>query len=179
MNQSLIRSASSLFDDAKVYLSCIAQTTYCQPLPVLSGASVGQHTRHFIEFFQCLTRWLEAARYEPLNYDLRSRDHRIETEPRFALNIIAGLKEQLPGLQWNVAIEVEQTDYSLGISTRICSSAERELLYNIEHTIHHFALIKIGLNIVEPALKLPPNFGVAASTLQYRTIARIPISGHH
>jgi hypothetical protein len=182
MNHSLINAAQSLLDDAEGYLERISTTCYCQPLPKLSGSSVGQHTRHFVEFFQCLAEHLEnagAGEECHLNYDHRRRDHRIETEPRFALSLVESLKLQLPGLPWDVNLRVEHTDYLLGKSTLISSSAERELLYNIEHTIHHFALIKIGLNIVEPGLELPPHFGVAASTLQYRTVARISKSGHN
>lgn len=178
MNSTLIDAALSLFADAKTYLCHISQTSYCQPLTKLSGSTVGQHTRHFIEFYQCLAEQMEGDENR-LNYDLRRRDHRIETDARFALVVIETLEKQLPGLPWRLKMEVEHTDYRLGMSARIRSSAERELLYNIEHTIHHFALIKIGLSIVEPGLELPPHFGVAASTLQYHTVARISKSGHN
>ena len=50
----------------------------------------------------------------------------------------------------------------------ISSTVAREVNYNIEHCIHHMALIKIGLKIIKPSLALSPSFGVAASTLQHR-----------
>jgi hypothetical protein len=50
----------------------------------------------------------------------------------------------------------------------IASSLARELVYLIEHTIHHLAIIKIGLNQGYPHLVLPVNLGVAPSTLLYR-----------
>ena len=105
-----------------------------------------------------------------LNYDKRRRDYRIETIPRYALAKIEALEMQLPRLHWDEKIRVEHTDYLMGESTSIASSAERELLYNVEHTAHHFALIKIGLNILEPGLELPEHFGIAASILQYRNV---------
>ncbi|MDX1476670.1 MAG: hypothetical protein R3301_03155 [Saprospiraceae bacterium] len=48
------------------------------------------------------------------------------------------------------------------------SSLERELIYNIEHTIHHLAIIKIGLAIIAPDIPLPAHFGVAPSTVKYK-----------
>lgn len=41
-------------------------------------------------------------------------------------------------------------------------------MYNIEHTIHHLALIKVGLKLVYPDLDLPNHFGVAPSTIKFQ-----------
>ena len=57
-------------------------------------------------------------------------------------------------------------------SVRINSSVERELAYNIEHAIHHMAIIKIAVNTVFPRVQLPQNFGVAYSTVRYQKSAR-------
>jgi hypothetical protein len=48
------------------------------------------------------------------------------------------------------------------------TSAGRELVYNIEHAIHHIAMIKIAVINLLPHIKLPDNFGVAYSTIFYR-----------
>jgi hypothetical protein len=48
------------------------------------------------------------------------------------------------------------------------SNIERELMYNIEHTIHHLAIIKIGLNAVAPQIALSEHFGVAPSTIRHK-----------
>jgi hypothetical protein len=44
----------------------------------------------------------------------------------------------------------------------------RELVYNIEHAVHHMALIRIGVREVAPHITLPPDFGVAASTIRHQ-----------
>ncbi|MCB0518814.1 MAG: DinB family protein [Lewinellaceae bacterium] len=168
MLKPLVNNALALFEDARFYLDRVSEAAYCQPLPKLSMATVGQHTRHFLEFFQCLVEKLQPGKMAEdlvLNYDDRRRDKRIETNPRYALMVMESLAEQLPSLACDETMWLEYTDYTLGTSGLLPTSLEREILYNIEHTIHHFALIKIGLNIVSPCLELPVHFGIAPSTL--------------
>ena len=43
----------------------------------------------------------------------------------------------------------------------------RELLYNLEHCIHHQALIKVAL-LQSESITVDANFGVARSTIEYR-----------
>ena len=55
------------------------------------------------------------------------------------------------------------TETTLEIETNY----ERELLYNLEHSIHHQALIKVALLQLQ-SVEIPENFGVAQSTIVYR-----------
>ena len=48
------------------------------------------------------------------------------------------------------------------------SSFYRELSYNIEHAIHHMALLKVAVKQTLTYISLPENFGVASSTIRYR-----------
>ena len=52
-------------------------------------------------------------------------------------------------------------------SVTIATTANRELVYNIEHAVHHMAIMKIGVREVAPYVKLSPDFGIAASTIRY------------
>ena len=47
------------------------------------------------------------------------------------------------------------------------SNYNRELLYNLEHCIHHQALIKVAI-IQSATIEIDENFGVARSTIEYR-----------
>ena len=54
-----------------------------------------------------------------------------------------------------------------GKVSRLDSNYFREVMYNLEHTIHHLALIKVGI-IQFTEIVLPESFGVAPSTMQHR-----------
>ena len=43
----------------------------------------------------------------------------------------------------------------------------REIAYNLEHTIHHMALIRVGLRELGD-IAVDDSYGVASSTLKYR-----------
>ena len=68
----------------------------------------------------------------------------------------------------NKDIFLEAEDYceSMEIVT-IPSNYYRELAYNLEHTIHHMALIRVGITEVS-GIQLSDDFGVASSTVKYR-----------
>ena len=59
-------------------------------------------------------------------------------------------------------------EYELdGTLNQLDSNYYREVMYNLEHAIHHHALIKVAI-IHFTDLDLPDSFGVAPSTMEYR-----------
>lgn len=156
----------TLLEDAKLYLRQISATDYTASIPLLSNSSIGQHTRHFIEFFQCL---IQQSTYQVINYDRRERNKQIEQDPGFAFQVIEELSELLPSVPSRTPLTLE-FDYSIDHQRTIAveTNFERELLYNIEHTIHHLAIIKIGLALAAPGIALPTHFGVAPSTIRHQ-----------
>ena len=50
---------------------------------------------------------------------------------------------------------------------KISSNYFREIAYNLEHTIHHMALIRVGLREIGD-IPVDDDYGVASSTLKYR-----------
>lgn len=161
---NFFEGSRSVLNDARIYLQNIEATDYSRPIPLMSDSTIGQHSRHFIEFYQCL---LAQADQKVINYSKRNRDLNIETNPQFALQAIETILAELPQLDLEMPIllataEPDQIAHS---------TIGRELFYNIEHTIHHLALIKIGLKILLPQLKLPAHFGLAPSTIKHRKSA--------
>ncbi len=162
----LLTTAISLLKDTLTYLKQIDRNAFQEPLELLSQASIGQHSRHFIEFYQCLL-WQCQEPNAMVNYDKRRRDQRIEQEPEMASQAIGAIIDYLEKVDAPARLRL-QTSFMDEAEISIESTFERELLYNIEHTIHHLAIIKIGLKLVAPHIELPSHFGVAASTIKYR-----------
>lgn len=133
---------------------------YTRPCPALSGATIGQHTRHVIEMYQVLLNNYEQGL---VCYDKRPRDPRIEQDVHHAVTLLKQL-----------AYHLEREDRKLllvytlnGSTSKIPTRYFRELMYNLEHAIHHEALLRIALEAFTD-IELPVSFGVAPSTIEYR-----------
>lgn len=160
--------AIQVLEDTRDYLTQIPQEIYATPQDLLFQASIGQHTRHLIEFFQCL---LTQIRQNPpmINYASRQRSPQIEQDPAIALHTVNIIISDLNSLDENITCHLECGEHFAGnTSYAITTSLERELIYNIEHTIHHLAIIKIGIKALAPSMELPGHFGVAPSTVKYK-----------
>jgi uncharacterized damage-inducible protein DinB len=145
----------------------LSDSDYARPLPVLSENSVGKHVRHTLEFYELL---VDGAQNGYLNYDRRPRKLRLETDTEEALQRIAFIDQAIRRLDLNQPLILEADLSVTGTAvTSISSLLSRELLYNIEHAIHHMALIQIAVREAFPHVELPPHFGVAYSTVQYQS----------
>lgn len=144
----------------------LSKEDYGHPSEILSRATIGQHVRHVLEFYQCLVK----AKYQRVvNYDNRERNLWIERDPAVAVAVIDKisldlLKVKKVGtlyLQGNYSNEGDHT-------TTIATTFERELVYCLEHTIHHQALIKVGLKELNLEDLLDSQFGIAPATVRFR-----------
>ena len=162
----MIASSRILLDQLAEVLEKLSPQEYSLPLDILNGASIGAHVRHTLEFYLCLVNQCENG---VVNYDLRERDQSLENLPVEALKCIAALKVNLEARKENFPLTLEMSyDQNGDQSEAMPSSYFRELSYVIEHTVHHMALLKIGLGALESAIPVSPSFGVAVSTLRYR-----------
>ncbi|MBK7681685.1 MAG: hypothetical protein IPJ26_04015 [Bacteroidetes bacterium] len=61
-------------------------------------------------------------------------------------------------------------DYSIDniVNDTVNSTYKRELAYNIEHAIHHMAIIKIAIENAYSDIVLDKAFGVAPSTIRFQ-----------
>lgn len=146
--------------DLQKVISQLSAEDFCIPIDNLSGATIGEHSRHIIELFQSVVNAYED--YE-LDYDNRKRDKQIETNKKYALQTIE-----------NILSEIEKPNKSLLLKHKIYEETTyietnyfREMLYNLEHCIHHQALIKVAILQIQ-YINLDANFGVAPSTIAYR-----------
>jgi hypothetical protein len=148
-------------EQLKSLLSGFSNEEYTQKISVLNGSSVGQHTRHIVEFYECLFASLETG---TVNYDARQRKLQIEQEVDFTLNTIEQMLVSFKAVTSKKKVYLD-VDNSL-----IDSSIERELFYLSEHTIHHLAIIRIGLQEELPNVKFCSNLGIAPSTIKHREL---------
>ena len=145
-------------------LNDIESVVYKDALQPLHFSSVGQHVRHITEFYLCALKGYESG---IVNYDARERNLLIEIDKDFTVKILENVKIQLSTLNLDQNL-ILKSKFGGEEILEIPSSFFRELMYLIEHTIHHLAIIKIGLNEVHPDIEIPKNFGVAHSTIRYR-----------
>jgi len=133
---------------------------YKEKIPMLSHSSIGEHTRHIIELFQQLFHGYTLG---VVNYDERDRNTLLQESIDFAVENIAKIVTGLCRDNKELKIGTLYTDNDEGIS----SNYLRELIYNIEHCIHHQAIIKIGMTLLGKG-EINENFGVAKSTIAYK-----------
>lgn len=142
-----------------------------KPSATLSQATIGQHLRHTLEFFICLENGFEKG---IVNYDKRDHDQLIERDKYIALDTIARVREFVSAQLEDKELKLEvgylaSSDNCMTISTNYF----RELTYNIEHAVHHMAIMKIGVREIAPYIILSNDFGVAISTVRYRESATV------
>jgi hypothetical protein len=144
-------------------LANLTDQQYTAPVDLLSGSTIGSHVRHLIEFYLELIKGYDSGH---VNYDKRKRDHSIESNRWVALEKLEEIGSAIirPDKQLMLAADLAAgEDGPLEVRTNYF----RELIYNLEHTVHHMALLRVGIGAVS-SLVLPPAFGVAMSTLKFR-----------
>lgn len=159
----LQQAVNNIFVQLADSLAQLNGAEYSQPCKTLFNNTIGQHVRHIIELFQCLEKGYESG---VVNYEKRKRDTAIENDKELAsrllLEIHGGLSKENKALTLEASYDDHTTEPIL-----FDTNYNREIAYNLEHTIHHMALIRVGINEVS-SITLPEDFGVASSTVKYR-----------
>jgi hypothetical protein len=143
-------------------ISSLSSEEYVMPLDILHHNSIGKHVRHVVEFFECLDL---GNTFLVVDYDDRQRNLRLENDIAFALQRIAELQVEIPMYEEKMLTLL--ANYGNG-PQKVMTTTFRELVYNIEHCVHHLAIIKIGVEAQFPHVNLSENLGVAWSTQQFQ-----------
>lgn len=133
---------------------------YTEKIALLGNTSIGEHTRHIIELFQQLMIGYDSG---IIDYDNRKRNNEVETNIDVAINSIAEIISKLEKENKTVMINTVLNENASPIQ----SNYLRELMFNIEHCIHHQAIIKIAFRVLNK-LDLSDNYGMAKSTTLYK-----------
>lgn len=126
-------------------------------------ASVGAHLRHCLDHFD---RFFEGLPLGTIDYDARERRAAWETDPREALEVIAGFEARLATLPAMAAPLTVWQSVASGTDRRRAStsSVARELAFLSSHTIHHLALMRALVDLAGWHDAAPEEVGVAFST---------------
>jgi len=161
----LIHASRSILNQLSDAIKQLTDNEFVLPSQTLSGSSIGQHLRHTLEFFICLEKGLAVG---VINYDKRGHDKAIETDRELALNVISRIHSFVGKQTEDKMLILEASYNSESEIASVTTSYFRELTYNIEHAVHHMAIMKIGIREVADRVTLSSDFGVAASTVRYR-----------
>jgi uncharacterized damage-inducible protein DinB len=158
-------ACESILDQIGDVIEQISEEDFRKPVKAFNGATIGQHFRHSLEFFQCLINGYADG---IVSYDKRKHDKNIETNKLLAWDVINKAKLFIGHSDVNKPIDLLVSyDPDSNDEVIITSNMAREITYNIEHIIHHMALVKIGIKEVCSYVSLPVEFGVAISTIKY------------
>jgi len=159
----LQKAILNVFGQLTASLELLNDSQYVYGSKILSNATIGQHVRHIIEMFICLEEGYAGG---IVNYENRKRDIIIETQKDVAIALLNKIYEGLNRKNKPLVLQAaykEDTEELVDFDTNYY----REIVYNLEHTIHHMALIKVGIREVSD-IEIPDGFGVASSTIKFR-----------
>ncbi len=154
----------------------MSDTVYStSPAALPKASTVGAHFRHVLEHLQLLSAGLESGH---VNYDLRKRDRRIEVDREFAVGL---MRSQINGLK---TLETANLDAPLTVFHHTCpqsepheamSSGARELMFILSHTNHHWALVRLLVELHQDTV--PETFGYMPSTVRHMN-GLTPVEGN-
>lgn len=128
------------------------------------SGSVGAHVRHCLDHVRAV---LDGAKGGLLSYDCRERDTALEHNRTLGILALRQQGDRLDALvdcpaDHPMRLEA-QVDCSGG-AVEVTSSLGRELVFVLQHTIHHQAIV--ALLLAARGIAIPPRFGYAPSTVR-------------
>jgi len=152
----------ALLEDGRALIEALGDEHYAFAPETMPGATPGAHTRHIIDYVDCLLSGLDAG---VIDYTARKRRPEIEQSREIGLQeigrCIADL-ERIARLDEATPLRVradEGEDWTV-------SSLGRELRFVASHAVHHYALIRLTLARI--GIETPASYGVSPSTLAHR-----------
>ncbi len=124
-------------------------------------SNAGKHVRHVLDHILTFIPSIETG---VLDYNRRNRDSDVETNWQAAQTQLEDILKTLNTLEINdTKLDViSEIDTCSTKNDRFTSNVPREVLYLINHTMHHAAYIKLLAK--NCGVDLPDNIGVAPAT---------------
>ena len=111
---------------------------YAQKNIHLNNETIGKHVRHIIDFYLC---FINGIKIKFIDYDKRERNKKVENDKEYAIKTISVIINLLKNSYLNTPITI---NLNLSITkSSLNSSIERELMYIVDHAIHHGHIIQL------------------------------------
>jgi uncharacterized damage-inducible protein DinB len=149
-------------DDLADLLSRMSDETYAWKPSGGASGSIGAHVRHVLDHVTVL---VDRSRQRTVTYDRRERDTLVEQSRHAGLEAVRRASDRLAAfmdtpLDEMLTLEalVAHGQPPIAVST----SLARELVFALQHTIHHQAIIAVLLQQI--GIATPSRFGYAPAT---------------
>lgn len=162
---SITKTITESLEETKSILLQFDDTMYQKKLAIISNGTIGKHFRHIIEFYFCL---FDENNLDYICYDERKRNLLWETSIEESISIIDFLINRINTIDLSKNILLKQSYYNETFN--IPTIYQRELIYCFDHSIHHFALIRIAIENNFSHINFSKDFGVAPSTIVYQKL---------
>lgn len=166
---AVVKSNIYFLEQGVSLLSSITDDEYSYNNGKYFKSGIGRHFRHIVEHYISLINGYT----EKINYDLRERDLKLETNRKLMISELRNTIDSIETFGLNSElidkkIEVKSNEgIREGESPWSVSSIRRELQFLVSHTVHHYALIGLILKTMD--VEVPEDFGVAPSTLKHES----------
>jgi len=130
----------------------------------ISSSPIGRHVRHITDHLLAFQSGISSG---CIDYNLRRRDTAFEYDPAFAKKTLANFTHWLKSapLDKQTVTVVSEISVSHSESAKLTSTLDRELMFQINHTLHHVAYIRAIAKSL--GLDIPAYLGVAPATASY------------
>ncbi len=160
-----IRNNITVLKKGVALLRRIDDDIYQKKIKEVYEGTLGGHVRHNLDHY---LNFLDGFLLGRIDYEARKREQLIETSSAYAIDVMEGVIDQLKGIaekevDKTILVKMESDNESIRWAE---SSALRELEFLLSHTIHHYALLSVMVQL--SGIELDPEFGVAPSTLRFR-----------
>ncbi|MES2690876.1 MAG: DinB family protein [Bacteroidota bacterium] len=164
MIKQLNEVSTSMLQQVSELIRQLTDDDYSRALDLLSGNTIAKHVRHVLEMYD---EMLNGVEKEVIDYDARKRNLLIEHNREYTLQFIGELIVKLHVPESDKPLSLLVNYNTANESILVDTTLNREICYNIEHAIHHMAIIAICVRQSFHYIKLDQNFGVAFSTQNY------------
>lgn len=160
-----IEAVAATLDQLAEVLAAMDQSQYLQSPVGDVHSAIGPHVRHTLDH---VAAWLASLESGRLDFDHRDRGTPIETDlsvARITLDELIQRVRDVPAGWLARRLTMKAMPTADGPAVRLTTTALRELLFVLSHTIHHYALIGVMARTL--GVPTPPRFGYAPSTIAH------------